>query len=159
MHPKYIVGYFRVISNALKREADIHVEQFGLTSGQGMFLRRIWFCQERLHIPVYAKDLEVFFNIKHPTVSGILKRLEASGYIGFHTDTNDRRRKAVHLTEKSMKAQTVVEKHLSDVNARLLKDMSGEQIKTFRELMEIAAKNMGIVFPSEQADEKEEKEQ
>lgn len=156
MHPRYMVGYFRAISNALRREMDQQVEQFGLTSGQGMFLRRIWFCQERLHVPVYARDLEEFFSIKHPTVSGILQRLEAGGYVEFHSDTEDRRCKTIHLTQKALDAQVMVEQHISQVNDRLLQGMSPEQVETFRQLMEIAAQNMGICFFDRPVPEQEE---
>ena len=155
MHPKYMVGYFRVIANALRREMDQQVEQFGLTSGQGLFLSRIWFCQERLHTRVYARDLEEFFSIKHPTVSGILQRLEAGGYIEFCSDEEDRRCKSIRLTRKALDAQTAVEQHIAEVNARLLRGMSAEDVETFRRLMETAAENMGVRFPGEPAPARE----
>lgn len=139
--------YFRSISNALTRELDQKAEQMGLTSAQGMFLHRLWICQEKLQIPVYAKDLEEFFDIKHPTVSGILQRMESAGYVELRLSPDDRRCKSIHLTQKAMETHAQMEAHIQAINARLLTNMSQEEAETLRRLLQTAAENMGVCLP------------
>lgn len=147
MSPKYLAVYFPAIANALKRELSQKTEQLGLTATQGMFIHRIWFCTEKMNTPVYAKDLEEFFHIKHPTVSGILQRLEASGYLLFEADSGDRRCKSIHLTEKAMETHAELEALILQMNDQLVQGMSREQIESFRRLLDTAAENTGICFP------------
>lgn len=154
--PRHFAIYFRSIANALTRELDQKSEELGLTSAQGMFLHRIWIGQEKLKVPVYAKDLEDFFDIKHSTVSGILQRLEAAGYLEFCPSPADRRCKSIHLTPKALEAHAQLETHILQINARLVDNMSPEDAEKFRELLQIAAKNMGVCLPCHLSASKQE---
>ena len=78
---RHLGGYIRAISNAMTQNMQQNSEQLGLTSTQGMFLHHLWIRKEKLGLPTYAKDLEEFFDIKHPTVSGVLQRMEAAGFV------------------------------------------------------------------------------
>ena len=47
------------------------------------------------------RDVEKNLNLKNPTVTGILKRLDEKGYIFCVPNANDRRKKIIYLTEKA----------------------------------------------------------
>ena len=68
-----------------------NLEQLGLTSTQGMFLHHLWVRQQKLGRVTYARDLEEFFDIRHSTVSGILQRMEAAGFVEVHGSETERR--------------------------------------------------------------------
>lgn len=51
---------------------------------------------------VSQRDVEKNLNLKNPTVTGILKRLDEKGYIFCVPNANDRRKKIIYLTEKLM---------------------------------------------------------
>ena len=89
-------GYLRTISNALSQDLQQQAEQLGLTSSQGMFLHHIWKRRQE-GLETYARDLEEFFYIKHSTVSGILQRMEAAGFIALRAKEDDKRCKAIEL--------------------------------------------------------------
>ena len=46
--------------------------------------------------------MEKNLNLKNPTVTGILKRLDEKGYIFCVPNANDRRKKIIYLTEKRL---------------------------------------------------------
>lgn len=139
-----LISYFRVITHTLTKELNHQSEQLGLTSSQGMFLHRIWVCQEKRHLPVYAKDLEDFFDIKHSTVSGILSRMEAAGYVQVDLSSSDRRYKTIRLTPKAMEIHSQMEDCIMQINTRLVENMSAEEQTEFRRLLQIAANNLGV---------------
>ncbi len=144
---RHLAVYFRSIAHALTRELDQQADQLGLTSAQGMFLHRIWVSQEKYQIPVYAKDLEDFFDVKHSTVSGILQRLETAGYIEFRPSPSDRRCKAIYLTPKALEIRAHFEKHISQMNDRLVENMTPEDTEKLQQLLQIAAENLGVCLP------------
>ena len=76
-------GYVRSMANVLSQQLGQKVETLGLTPAQGMFLHRIWYCETELGTTTCAKDLEQYFHIRHSTVSGILQRMEAAGFLTF----------------------------------------------------------------------------
>jgi len=119
-------------------------EQLGLTSTQSMFLYHLWYRQEKLNQPTYAKDLEEFFDIKHSTVSGILQRMEAAGFVELQASELDRRCKAVHLTAKAMDAHKQTVLHIQQTEAKLVDGMTPEEALQFRQLLQTAARNLGV---------------
>ena len=50
--------------------------------------------------PPCARDVEAFFDLSHPTVSGIWSRMEAKGFIEMRPDEHDRRVKRIYPLEK-----------------------------------------------------------
>lgn len=141
---RYLGGYFRAISNAMSQDIQQNSEQLGLTSTQGMFLHHIWFRTKKLGLPTHAKDLEVFFDIKHPTVSGVLQRMESAGFVEFQANESDRRCKAVCLTQKAMDAIEQIGRHIESTEQRLTAGMTEDEIIQFRQLLEKAAKNLNV---------------
>lgn len=147
-------GYLRAVSNAMTQDLQQQTERLGLTSSQGMFLHHIWKRQAE-GLETYSKDLEEFFYIKHPTVSGILQRMEAAGFLHLQAKENDRRCKAIYLTQKAMNAHNTIETHLKQSEAQLLDGMTEEEQLQFRRLLQIAAKNLGVCCKPPAINEKE----
>ena len=137
-------GYVRGLANALSQQLGQNMEALGLTPAQGMFLRRIWYCQEVLQQATCAKDLEQFFSIRHSTVSGILQRMEAAGFLTFEVSELDHRRKCICLTQKAWDAHAQTERLIQKNDARLVAGMSEEERLEFRRLLKLAAKSMGV---------------
>ena len=144
---RHLGGYLRAISNAMAQDMQQNSEQLGLTATQGMFLHHLWFRQENMHVPTYAKDLEDFFDIKHSTVSGVLQRMEAAGFVQFQENVSDRRCKAIHLTQKGMDAHEQTGQHIRQTEAKLIEGMTKSETAEFRRLLQIAAGNLGVCMP------------
>lgn len=141
---RYLGSYLRAISNALAQDMQQQTEQLGLTSSQGIFLHHLWMRQEANLEPTYSKDLEEFFYIKHPTVSGILQRMEAAGFIILKASEEDRRCKAILLTQKALDAHAQIQKHIQTSEARLTEGMTQAEQDCLRSLLKQAATNLGV---------------
>ena len=137
-------GYIRAIANALDQQIRNHSDGDDLTSTQGMFLHHLWFRQEVLQQPTYAKDLEAFFDIRHSTVSGILQRMEAAGYLTFLPNETDRRSKAVVLTPQAMETHARFTERIRQTEAKLVANMTETEAAEFRRLLQIAANNLNV---------------
>ena len=153
-HQRHLGGFIRSISNAMTQQMRQNSERLGLTSSQGMFLHHIWFYQEIFKRPIHARDLEEFFDIKHSTVSGILQRMEAAGFVGLRSNEADRRCKSIYLTPKALEIHAQTEAHIRDSEATLVQNMTETDIGEFRRLLQIAATNLGVcvhppIFPKE----------
>ena len=153
---RHLGGYLRAISNALSQNMQQNSEQQGLTSTQGMFLHHLWIRQEKMGIPTYAKDLEEFFDIKHSTVSGVLQRMEAAGFVVFQASETDRRCKSIGLTPKALDAIEQTERYIQQTESKLTDGMSEAEVAEFRRLLEIAAHNLGVCMPHFPKQAKEE---
>ena len=144
---RHLGGYFRAISNALSQSMQQDLDALGLTSMQNMFLHHLWFRQEKLGLQTHAKDLEAFFDIKHPTVSGILQRMEAAGFVELHPSPEDRRCKSICLTGKAMEAVSGVCRQLEATEATLVHDMTEAEAAELRRLLQLVADNLGVCAP------------
>lgn len=151
---RHLGSYLRALTNAMAQDMQQQTEQLGLTSAQGMFLHHLWIRQNLLNVPTYARDLEEFFYIKHPTVSGILQRMEAAGFVTFQAKEDDRRCKTILLTEKAISAHRQIEQHISASEERLTQGMDQTDKENFRRLLKLASANLGVCerpcFPLEQ---------
>lgn len=141
---RHLGGYIRALSNAIAQDMQQNSEAQGLTSTQSMFLHHLWFRQEKLLLPTFAKDLEDFFDIKHSTVSGVLQRMEAAGFVEFQASEEDRRCKAILLTPKALEIHAEAELHIQQTEARLVSGMTETEIQEFRRLLSMAAHNLGV---------------
>ncbi len=150
-------GYLRTLANALVQELGQGLDTLGLTPAQGMFLHRIWYCREVLGQGICAKDLEQFFNIRHSTVSGILQRMEAAGFLTFTVSELDHRRKQICLTQKALDAHAQTEKMIQNNDAHLTAGMTEAERQEFRRLLKLAAQTMGVAecapFPQTEKEE------
>lgn len=154
---RHLGGYIRALDNALAQDMRQSSEQLGLTPTQGMFLHRIWVRQEILHQDTYAKDLEQFFDVKHSTVSGILQRMEAAGFVILEESAADRRCKAIRLTQKALDAHDQTDRHIQQAENRLTAHMTEDEVLEFRRLLQVAAENFGVcVHQAIPCEEKEE---
>lgn len=99
MDEKRKTGYLlKTVSDILGREANSMLREQDLTWSQS---RLIGFLVrnggERTQ-----KEIENFLEVSHPTVVGIVSRMEQNGFVTCRTDQTDRRNKIVSLTKKSI---------------------------------------------------------
>lgn len=143
-NPRHLGGYFHGISNALSQRMQENCEKLGLTSSQSMFLHHLWYREHILKEPSHAKDLEAFFDIRHPTVSGILQRMESAGFVTFESSQTDRRCKTIRLTPLAEATHAEAESYIRQTEAVLTDGMTQEEIVLLRSLLAKAANNLGV---------------
>ena len=101
MTEKKKTGYLlKIVTDVLGREANYMLKKQDLTWAQsrliGFLSRNGGECTQ--------KELENFLEVSHPTVVGIVSRMEQNGFVTCRIDASDRRNKIVSLTEKAVEA-------------------------------------------------------
>ncbi|MDR1901567.1 MAG: MarR family transcriptional regulator, partial [Treponema sp.] len=76
---------------------------------------------------INQRDIENEFNIKNPTVTGILDRLEKNGFINREISRKDSRHKVIRVTKKSKKLSAELVEKGEDIEDRLTQGFSPEE--------------------------------
>ena len=113
-------GRIRLLHWCTSQAMNESLAQIGLTSAQGHIMGRLMHSKEHLR----ARDIEREFCLSHPTVSGILSRLEKKGFIELRPDPADKRCKR-----------------------RLVDGFTPEETAQFAAYLERAIGNMGVKPP------------
>ena len=115
------------------------LEEMDLTAAQGHimgFLSR----QER---PPCPRDVEDAFHLSHPTVSGLLSRLEQKGFIQLRTDPEDRRCKRIYICQRGQECHQTMYQIILSMEARLVQGFDPEEKEQFAQFLQRAIANMG----------------
>ena len=88
------------INVAIEKEKNRYLAEYGLTAAQTDVIQYVSIA-ERHGIEVNQVDIEREYHLSNPTVTGILKRLEAKGFIEKRESKKDHRYKWICMTEKA----------------------------------------------------------
>ena len=86
--------------------------------------------------PPCPRDIESEFQLSHPTVSGILSRLEQKGFIQLRTDPEDRRCKRIYVLEKGWKCHELMHQTIQNNEKRIVEGFSPEEQELFGQLLD-----------------------
>lgn len=130
--PNKDVGYLiKSINDKLKVKADADLKRYSLTFAQS---RVFAFLQEKGG-QTTQKEIEVFLGVSHPTVVGIVSRMEQNGYLTSWMDKNDRRNKNVAFTEKARALGVDMEQNMRNNEKQLLSPLSPEEADLLKQLL------------------------
>lgn len=129
----------RLLSHSIRLAIDRNLTEMDLTGQQSFVLR---YLSEHEDSVVYPKDIERRFRLTHPTVSGILQRLERKGYIICIPEPNDRRCKRITLTPVAREVQMDIWQHINDMEQTMTRGMRQDEIETLLRLLDLAAQNL-----------------
>ena len=118
---------------------DNAMESMDLTAVQGHIMAYLAHAQQ----PPCPRDLEAEFHLTHPTVSGILSRLEQKGFIELRTDPKDRRCKRIFILEKGWQCHEVMHQTIQANERRIVDGFTPEEQEIFTGLLQRAIRNMG----------------
>ncbi len=129
----------RRISQAAKKETDNNLRRLNLTMSQGFVLEYLNNTGDK---ELTQKAIEQHFNLQHPTVSGILKRLEKNGFITTAVNKSDRRVKDIYLTDKAREIEKIAREDKKLMEENFVKGMTAGEIETLRSLLKRVLNNM-----------------
>ena len=125
----FLFRRFRLLDQAGKQRVDQQFQEMELTAMQSYVLR-------------YLHDIEQRFHLTHPTVSGLLARLEAKGFIVCTPDPDDRRCKRVSATEKAEQCHLRIRDTFHALEQETLQNFSPEEVQTLLRLLDRAIENL-----------------
>ena len=110
-----------------------------LTAAQGHIMGYL----SRQEQPPCPRDIEEAFHLSHPTVSGLLSRLEQKGFIELKTDPEDRRCKRIYVLEKGWQCHELMHQTIRENERRMTEGFTEEERECFSDLLQRAIRNMG----------------
>lgn len=126
------------LSCAMDQLRNESIAELDLTSSQAFVLGYLVHNRDRC---LYPGDIAQRFGWRHPTVSGILQRLESKGFIGYAAD-RDRRRKRVVVTPKAIECNDAILEKLQDNERRAAAGLSDEEQTQLRSLLDRLLENI-----------------
>lgn len=115
------------------------LEKLDLTGSQGHLLGYLVHHPD----PPCPKDIEKCFHLSHPTVSGLLSRLEKKGFIELRPDEQDRRCKRIYLLPKGKACQEAMDCSIQETERRMVQDFTPQEQALFLAFLQRAIHNMG----------------
>lgn len=131
-----------ILSHQMKRNTFMEElpETGELTAMQKHVLKHILL--ETLHRDVYQKDLEEEFQIRKPTVTGILKLMEKNGFIYRESVSRDARLKRIVPTKKAEALRPVILEHIQKTEAALTEGIAPQDLEVCKKVMCQMFRNM-----------------
>lgn len=126
------IGYLiKNINDKLKVKADADLKHSKLTLAQSRVLAFLDSQGGR----ATQKKIEVFLEVSHPTVVGIISRMEQNGHLRCWVDETDKRNKIVALTEQAKVLGKEMEQRILDNEKKLLASLSEDDIKKLKQML------------------------
>lgn len=140
------MGYFfKTLVLSLEGRMNRQLQELDLTSAQGHIIGYLAHSEH----PPCARDLEQFFTLSHPTVSGLLSRMEAKGFVAVTPDPDDRRVKRIRLLEKGMACSRRIEASVRDNEETIVQGFTQEERALFADFLQRAIRNLNDdILPS-----------
>lgn len=113
--------------------------QMDLTSAQGHIMGYLSHRKE----PPCSRDIEEDLHLSHPTVSGLLSRLEKKGFIAIRPDEKDRRCKRIYILEKGWQCHEMMHNTIVSNEERMVRGFTEEEKMLFHQFLDRAIYNMG----------------
>ncbi|MCI8834724.1 MAG: MarR family transcriptional regulator [Ruminococcus sp.] len=121
------------INNVFEKDLNRQLKTIGITSSQCAVLDYLFHTNEE---EVNQRDVERSLNLKNPTVTGLLKRLDEKGYILCVPNASDKRKKNIYLTEKAYDIQRRMETDRKKLDKQLTRGMTKKEIAAVTKGME-----------------------
>ena len=138
MHRHYGL-LLRHLHSCLDQAMTAALASMDLTAAQGHIMGFI----AHRKTPPCPKDIEDTFHLSHPTVSGLLARLEKKGFLEFRQDTQDRRCKRIHMLPKSREVSETMRNTMASMEEQLVSGFTQEEKDQFYSLLCRAIENLG----------------
>lgn len=129
----------RVLHACTGQTMTAALAQMELTAAQSHILCYITYRKS----PPCARDIEEAFQLSHPTVSGILSRLEQKEFIEMRPDALDRRCKRIYIREKGLEVDEIMHQTVRSTEERMVQGFTEEEKAQFTDLLCRAIDNMG----------------
>ena len=128
------IGFMiKQINNVYEKDLNERLRTIGITASQCAVLDYLFHTSKE---EVSQRDVERALNLKNPTVTGRLKRLDEKGYILCVPNANDKRKKNIYLTEKAYDIQRRMENDRRKLDRELTRGMTKREVAALRKNLE-----------------------
>ena len=136
---RHFGDYVRILHWCTDQRMTSALTGVDLTASQGPILG---FIAHRKTAPC-SRDIEEEFHLTHPTVSGLLSRLEKKDFIEFLPDETDRRCKRIYLRPRGREFIETIHRTIKEIEVQMVQDFTEEEKELFHAFLGRAITNMG----------------
>ena len=112
------------LAKKLSRIPDAYLEKQGLTGVQARILHYIDMHDGKAR----QRDIESWSDKSHPTVNGIISRLQDNGFVEVQIDPEDHRQRLILLTSKARKLNSEIALTLQKTNEQLISQLDESEL-------------------------------
>ncbi len=138
MEMRHIGDLVYLISKEMRREVERRLQYENLNYTQFQALMAI----KRYDNGVSQEEISHILEIDKSNVSRSVRRLSESGWIDVHVDQEDARRTLLTLTEQSENKLKSLQHLLSEVESKMLRNISPDEQKHVSRLLEDVLSNL-----------------
>lgn len=132
MEEKHLAPRVKLLCNEFDLVHNRALTSQELTGTQAFVLRLL---ARRGDTPTFARDLEQSLQLAHPTVSGLLHRLEDKGFILLIPERNDKRCRRIVPTQKALATLQAIDRCFDEAETEILAPLAPEEAAQFRTLL------------------------
>ncbi len=133
------IGYLiKMITDKVKIKADADLKKHNLTLAQSRVL---------IYLNIRGgqstqKEIECHLSVSHPTVVGIISRLEQNGFVHTWLDPNDKRNKIVQITDNAIIIAEEMKNKILELEDTMLLSLTDSQKNQLESYLKIILKNL-----------------
>lgn len=133
------IGYLlKAINDKLKVNADKDLKNHNLTLSQSRVLAFL----NSQGGSATQKEIEDFLEVSHPTVVGIVSRMEQNHHVTTWIDPQNRRNKMVQLTDTAHLIGKDMEQMINSQEAHLIHGLTPEQVEELKRMLMVIYQNL-----------------
>ncbi len=130
------INYIFRLNNALIKQKNRHMAEYGLTSIQADVLVFVLMNYQKRE--VNQLDVQAVFKLTNPTVSGIVDRLEEKGFIKRVRSEKDARFRSLVALPKGIALEDTLRNSAAEAENYLVQNMSEAEQAEFERLLKVA---------------------
>ncbi len=153
MRERHYGPKLRVLLSTIDQQISASLMDMELTCSQGHVMGFVMH-QKTMPCP---RDVEEAFSLSHPTVSGLLSRLERKGFLEMIPDDHDRRCKRIRILPKGSECMDRLHSAIRETEETLVLDFTPEEREQFFLFLDRAIRNLGVSVPNETQKEEDMK--
>lgn len=124
----------KIVSNYMDKDMNNCLSDYNITRSQMGILIYIQVAECK-NIEANQVDIEKEFNLKNPTVTGLINRLEEKGYIKRVRSDKDKRYNKLELTESGREILNKGKRKAQENEEKLLKILTKDEIKELKRIL------------------------
>lgn len=135
--PHRIDYQFKRINDRMQQRADAELQALDITLTQTRVLGFILEAGRQVN----QKEIERDLHVSHPTVVGLVSRMEQKGFLASWVDPVDRRNKRICATAKAKEIDRLIRTKIHKQNAMLLQGLTPQQIEVLHTCLDQILEN------------------
>lgn len=131
--------YIKRIHDAVTAKINEQLRPYDITASQADLLG---YLKHEAPQPATLSDIEQHFHLTHPTVVGLIKRLESKGMITTEIDNTDHRRRLVLLTKQALTVEKTLSQTVTCVKEHFMRGINNEEQQQLNQWLQQIYKNL-----------------